>query len=234
MSLGDQDLTGVVITPFKPSQVGVRVVIEGEEDKPLTSGSVFLNPVQPAGDDMSRLMQYQPQNGTYVIDGVPPGKYQVWFTNDSDCYLKSVQAGERAVDPEAIEVGEGATLDLRMTFSRNGANLTGDVEVLQDQSNRSVHVLVLSEEPGELSEFRYREADLDQSLHFSMEHIRPGKHLALATQEIPSDLWNNPDFVTLLRSDAVEVELHEKEHTTLHLKLIGKDEVDGVRKRLGL
>ena len=80
VNLTDQDLTGVVITPFKPAQVRVRVVMEGEgEDHPLTTGTVFLTPTEGAADAGDHPMQYQPQNGVYVMDDVPPGRYRAWF-----------------------------------------------------------------------------------------------------------------------------------------------------------
>jgi hypothetical protein len=42
VNLTDEDVSGVVITPFKPAQVRVRVVLDGEEDKPLIKGVVSL------------------------------------------------------------------------------------------------------------------------------------------------------------------------------------------------
>jgi hypothetical protein len=234
VNLTDADVTGIVITPFKPAQVRVRVVVEGEEDKPLTDGSVFLNPVHDNGGHVNRLMQYRPQNGTYIIDAVPPGKYEILFSNASDYYLKSVKSGEQKLDGNSIEVSEGAVLDLQMKFSRNVAELSGDVEVPQDQPKRSAHVLVLSEEPDEVWQLKRRWPELDQFLHFGLRRMRPGKYLAFAVQEDDSELWSNPEFVALLRSEGTEVELHENDHPAVHLKLISKDETDGVRKRLGL
>ncbi len=237
VNLAEQDLTGVVITAFRPGQVRVRVAIEGEEDKPLTAGSVFLNPAADGTSAMNSLSQYRPQNGTYVIDGVPPGKYRVWFNNATDCYLKSVQSGERVVNPESIDVGDGAVVSLLMIFSKNGASLSGDIEVLQDQPKTSISVLLISEDaspklPAELGGIV--SPSLDQTLHFSSAHLRPGKYLAFAAQESDWNLWKNPDFVKPLQAEGVEVELHEKEGATLHLKLITKDETDRVRKRLGI
>ncbi len=209
VDLTDQDVTGVVINPFKPAQVRVRVVLEGEEDKPLTTGSVSLRPAQ-AADAIGFLTQFQPQNGTYIIDGVPPDKYRVWFNNASDCYLKSVQSGERTLNPESIDVGDGAVLNLVMTYSKNVGSLSGDVEVPQDQPRNSASVLLISEEISpELGGIL--PASLDQTLHFSSAHLRPGKYLAFAAQDSDWDLWKNADFVKLLQSEGKEVELHEKE-----------------------
>lgn len=45
VTLASEDVTDVVITAFKSAQVRVKVVVEGEEDKPLTSGMVLLTPL---------------------------------------------------------------------------------------------------------------------------------------------------------------------------------------------
>jgi Carboxypeptidase regulatory-like domain len=235
VELTDQDVMGVVIAPFKPAQVRVRVLMEGEEDRPLTTGSVFLNQGEDPDDRRDQLMQYQPQDGAFTINNIPPGKYQVWFNNAPDGYLKSVQSGDRVLDADAVEVGEGAAIDLLMTFSKNVASLSGDVELPADQPKAPVEVLALPEEPGELAKPRNRSSGrADQSLHFSVDKIRPGKYRAFAVEDIDYDLWSNPDFVRLMAGNGVEVELHEKEQATEHLKVITKEEVEAARKRLGL
>ena len=235
VELTDQDLTGVVITPFKPAQVRVRAVMEGEEERPLTNGSVFLNQGDDADDRRNQLMQYQPQNGVFTINSVPPGKYQVWFNGASEGYLKSVESGGRALDADAIEVTDGAALDLLMTFSKKVASLSGDVELSGDRPKGIVRVAAEPEEPGELGKpGRAGFGRLDQASHFSIDRMRPGKYLAFAMEDLDYELWSNPDFVKLMAGNGVEVELHEKEQATVHLKVISKEEIQAARRRLGL
>ena len=233
INLLDQDLTGVVITPFKPAQVRVRVVMEGEEDKPLTTGTVFLFPAGETINAISQLLEYQPQNGTFFFAAVPPRKYKVWFNNATDSYLKSVQSEGRALDPESIDVADGAVLDLLMVFSKKVASVAGDVEISSNQPQPSVHVLLIAEEP--VSPYsKIRSPRLDQTFHFSIANLGPGKYLAFAAEEDDPDLWENDAFVKLMQSQATEVELHESDHASVHLKLIPKDETDRARKQLGI
>ncbi|HTU45529.1 MAG TPA: hypothetical protein VMF91_10730 [Bryobacteraceae bacterium] len=139
ITLGDQDVTGLVITPFKPAEVRIRVVHEGEEDKPLTSGAVFLIP-EGKENRFNGASQFVAQSSMYVFHGVRPGKYEVQFNHVPGCYLKSVESEGRMLDPESIEIAEGAKLDLLLTYSSNVASVTGDVEVPQDHTTNSVHV----------------------------------------------------------------------------------------------
>jgi hypothetical protein len=235
VTLTDQDVTGVVINPIALAQVRVRVVLEGEEDKPVTSGTVILQEWHGAdGGFVNARAQYQAVNGTYIIEAVIPGKYKVSFNETSGCYLKSIESGGRVLDPAPIDVAEGAVVNLLVTYSRNVASVTGDVDVPEDQSDAPVHVVLISEEEPVLPESRRHWPMLDQSHHFSIPNLRPGKYLAFATEDNDADLWANAGLVRLLQPEGIEVELHEKESATLHLKLIAKDETDAVRQKLGL
>ena len=234
VALASEDIAGLIISPFKSAQVRVQLVIEGEEDKPLTNGTVTLG---SASISNKGIMQYQPQNNIYLFERVPPGTYWIWFNGAPNCYLKSVKSGQQAVDPGSIEINEGAVLDLLMTFSRNGASLWGDVDVSQEQSGRPVHVVLISEEQGQPPIGKYRHPELDQSFHFSVSNLPPGKYLAFAVEDDDwndGDAWDNPDFVKALQSEGAEVELQEKQHSNVQLKLISKDETDSLRRHLGL
>ncbi len=232
VTLTDQDVTGIEITPFPPAKVRVRVVLESEPDKPLTRGSVALISLEKP-DNNSRFGNHEPRDGAYFFDGVTPGKYLVDF-NNTDGYLKSVQSGGQPLDSLSIDVSEGADLDLLVTYCRNVASLGGDVAVSQDQSGSPVSVMLLLEGPELPYQMNYRWPQLDQSFHFADHHLRPGKYLAFAMQDSDADLWYDAQFIEAVKSEAAEVELHEKDHSTVHLKLISKDETDNLRKRLGI
>ena len=234
ITLSGQDLTGVVITPFKPAIVHVRVVMEGTEDKPLTAGSVYLNRMRDGGKIEFTENQYEARNGTYTFDNVTPGKYWIGFNNSEELYLKSLQSAGQSLDPESVEVGDGAVQDLLMIFSRNVATLNGDVQLPDNQSSHSVHVLLISEKPGELDFLRFRYPDLDQAFHFVSPHLAPGKYLAFAAEDNDPDVWDQAAFVNVLQDKSMELDLHEKEHASIRLKLITKDETDRIRKQLGI
>jgi hypothetical protein len=229
VTLVDQDLVGVMIAPFKPAQVRVKVVMEGAPDEQLSVGVVSLLPAEKAWTAVNMPMQHVPHNGIYVLDDVAAGKYQVWFSDMKGYYLKSVRSGERLLSAGFVEVTEGATLDLLVTFSRNVASVGGDVAL-----GESVHVLLVANDEDALPQRKCLGAAMDQSGHFSVGDLRPGRYLAFAAEEDDCDLWENGEFVRALQSAGVELELHEKEHATIHLKPIPKDETDSLRRRLGI
>ena len=232
VNVAEQDVTGVVITPFKSAQVRVRVVQEGKEDQLLTVGPVFLYTADGTGDQNSPTPQFESHNGVYLFPSVAPGSYQIWFNSSSNGYLKSIQAGGRKLDANRVEIAENSNLDLLLTLSKNTATISGEVEASPDQSKASVNVLLILEEPSFQLNNNFP-VSLDQFLHFTKERMPPGKYLAFAVED-DSDLWNNPEFVKLLQSKGKEVKLGENETVNLHLKLIPKEETDRVRRQLGI
>jgi hypothetical protein len=233
VNLQDEDVTGVVITPFRPAEVRVKVVMEDQPDKPLTSGSVILYPVDH-DEYLGSRSQFEPTDGTYLIRSVQPGRYWVGFNNSPGAYLKSVESGGRLLNPNSINVTEGIVMDLLVTFCKNVASLTGTVDMPQDRPAPSAHIVLISEEQLQPPQYRYQWPQLDQAHQFTATNLRPGKYLALAVQDDIPDLWSNTDFLQALHSKGEEVELHEKDRPTIHLKLITKDQTDELRRRLGL
>ena len=233
INLGDQNLTGISIVPFAPAKLRVRVAIEDERTIP--EGAVLLSASEKTGPGGSGGSEFEKHNGVYVFDHVAPGTYGILFNNAPDAYLKSVQSGNEYLPWDAIPVAEGATLDLQLTYSRKVAGVSGVVEPAgNSKPKRAVRVLLISEEEDVSPGGRVVPGEVDQYLHFSVERLRPGKYLAVATQEGDFDFWETPEVVKTLSASCVEVDLQESEHTTLHLKLIPKEETDRVRKQLGI
>ena len=119
-----------------------------------------------------------------------------------------------------------------MLFSRNVASIAGDVDVSPDDPKGPIQVLLTAKQPS--AEFDKFQVELDQYRHFSVERMRPGKYLAFAVEDDDFSACDNPDFITLLKNEATEVELHESEHATIHLKPIPKDEIDRLKRQLGI
>jgi hypothetical protein len=230
--LGDENVNGVVLTPFTPATVRVRVMQEGS-GRPLTAGSVSLGPNEEDGSVAPGLSQLKPQNGIYIFHGVRSGKYQITFAgNQVGSYLKSVDAGGRFLDPSAIEVAENSSLDLVMTYSDKIASVTGDVDVGQEGFKGSFRILLIDENAVEWAKVFSTEPD--QSFHFSVSNLRPSKYLAFAAQEGDFDLWTDSQFLAAMEEKATKLELHESEHAMVHLKLIPKAVTDTIRQQLGL
>ncbi len=230
VDLLDQDLTGIQIAAFKPSQLRIRLSLDGE-DEPLTRGSVFLG---HTGDERGlAYSQWEQHDGVYAFPNVSPGRYLPMFNGAPGTFLKSIfVAGHAADSPDYLEVPEGADLDVQLVFSRKVATIVGDVVVAHDSPKRPFSVLVVDEIAPE--PLKLRTADLDQFWHFSLTGLPPGHYSVFAAEETDPDLWINHDFLELMRTPDSEVKIGEGERTSLSLKITPKETSDHARKQLGL
>jgi hypothetical protein len=231
VNVTDQDVTGVVITPFNPAQVRVRIRMEGE-DEPITSGSVLLNPVSDSDFRVS-LFEHATNDGLYKMQNVVPGKYRIWFNLEKDCYLKTMLSGEQELNPDSVEIGDGVTTNILAIFSKNVATLGGDVEISSEEAKKSVQVLLIPEERSAGPSGLFS-APVDQLFHFSAVQLPPGKYLAFAAEDFNEEAWTDPEFLKLIRSEGTKVELQEKEQKTIRLPLLKKSKTDQARKQLGI
>jgi hypothetical protein len=234
VDVADQDVAGVLIKRFQPAEIQVRAVVEGEEDHPLTMGTIQLIPDEPNGKaGRNTFGQYERENGSFRVHDVFPGKYRVWFSDGRNYgYLKSLQSSGHVIEGDVVDVADGANLNLVLVYSRKVGSVSGDVEV-PERVDASVNVVLLLEDYAE-AYGKIRFASADQAHHFSDDRLRPGKYLAFALEENDFELWDNEDFVKQLESEGTAIELHEGEQRSIHLKLIPKDVIDRIRQQLGL
>ena len=137
------------------------------------------------------------------------------------------------LDSDSVDVGDGAVLSLLMTFSRNVATVSGDVQVSDDQPKQPSHVVLVSDEAVAFPDQRNVWLTLDQSFHFSIPRCDRVNILRLLSGRQTTIFGTTPISSSFFVRRARK-ELHEKEQMTLHLKLITKEEIDDARKRLGL
>lgn len=93
VEIGNADMPEVSIQPYEPATVRARVYLD-QAAKPLTLGSVFLQPVSDDGErNRPAIYQFTPERGTYLLTDLAPGRYLAGFTNAPHCFLKSIEVG---------------------------------------------------------------------------------------------------------------------------------------------
>jgi hypothetical protein len=234
VDITDADRTDVVLKPYRPAQVRLHIVREGQQT-PLPYAWAYLEkfPVDihtncELEDGICRFRNVEP--GKYVLDVRGPGGY-----------VSSVRSGDRSFSPRAIEVPEG-DLDLDVVISDAWGQIDGDVsaDTVEKQDEQSqpdwssidvALVPVIGE--GELFDLPHIDS-LDQNGHFTFRKVRPGEYRLYATQTLGIDRWSNPDFVREMQSEGAEVEVREKDTVHQPLKQIPKEETTKILAKLGI
>jgi len=236
VEITDADRTEVTIKRHVPSQVTLRIVVEGREQTPLPVAIGFLrkNPVDMSTSCVS-------EDGICAFRDIEPGKYILGIRGPAHSYIKTVRAGSRTFSRRAIEVPEG-DLALDVILSDLMGQIEGEVladangtqgdKTQQDWSSAEVALIPVTA-PDELFDLPYT-TSLDQYGHFSFHDVQPGKYRLYAEEKVGIYRWSNPNFVREMESMGAVVEVREKDELRLQLKQIPKEETARILDKLSL
>lgn len=147
------DLTDLVLPPFSYGKVSGKFRAEGSDNADGKQMTVSLMPVTEAGEPPDKgllgLLQQGgsgavKEDGTFEINDVAPGNYQVAVFSPSekyrDWYLESLLFAGR----EAADTGFGATgeMSLEVVVSAKGASIEG--KVVDGEGKPAVGVFMLT------------------------------------------------------------------------------------------
>ena len=228
------DLTDLILQPFAYGKVSGRFRAEGSDNVDWNQMTVSLMPVTEAGESSAdkgllSLMQRGgsgavKEDGTFEIDDVPPGNYQVAVFSPSekyrDWYLKSLLSAGR----EAADTGFAATGDMSLdvVVNANGASIEGTVVDSAGKPAAGVFVLTVPSS-GKLGRpDSYQTAKTDAKGNFSMRGLNPGEFVVVALENMQGDA-RSAEFYQKYGGQGANVNLAEGEKKTVTLTLASDD-----------
>jgi hypothetical protein len=232
VEISNSDVADVSIQPYEPATVRARVYLD-QATKPLTIGSVFLQPISDDGEMIrGGTYQFTPENGTYVLRDVAPGRYVAGITNAPHCFLKSIQVGRQEEPGDAIEIKSGSNVEMVLNYSSKLGIIRGRVKSPEQTLRKPIHVIIVAA-PEHTPTSVWIEPT-DQTLNFSVQDQRPGRYLIFAAEDATRELWEEPSFLELLKTEGTTVSLHEGEQVNTTLSLVTPETISRARKQLGL
>ena len=195
------DWTQLIVTLVSVEEQGGDLVREGAMDLPTSSN---VN-----------------SDGTFELKNVPGGNYQLLVvarSNDLPDYItKSVHLDGRDVADSGFPILPETYLDV--VISANGASITGKVVDGNGQPIANATVVdVPSAEHRTRSDLFQRDTT-DESGHFSLRGLNPGKYTVLAFEELQEDV-RQADFMKSYGTRGEIVQLDEGARKSVVLKLI--------------
>jgi hypothetical protein len=216
------DLTDLVLQPFAYGKVSGKFRAEGSDNVDWKQMTVSLMPVTEAGDPPADkgsfgLLQQGgsgavKEDGTFEINEVAPGNYQVAVFSPSeiyrDWYLKSLLfAGREAADTGFAASGE---MSLDVVVSAKGASIEGKVVDGEGKPAAGVFVLTLPSS-GKLGRpDSYQTTKTDAKGSFLLRGLNPGEFAVVALENLQGDV-HSAEFYQKYGRQGVNVSLTEGE-----------------------
>jgi len=228
IEVNGSDVVGLRLQVDRSGDVSGKFHLDGDEKIDWKELNVLLLTVPESEEEEAGLeiveqagMARVNEDGSFEIKDVPGANYQLAVGAGSqkfrDYYMKSVKLGGQEVADTGFAVSPGTVLDVLV--SAKGAGIEGAVV---DREGKPVPEAAVVTVPstGKLGRpDAYQLAMSDESGHFAIRGMNPGRFLVLAFEEMREN-YRLPEFAKKYEGKGQKVELEEGERKSVVLKLI--------------
>ncbi len=223
VTVGDVDVTNVVLQALPGLEVKGVIVLEGSEKKDLDFSmfSIALSSNEPSPIGVAGTQAKS--DGSFTIPRVSPGRYTlIVHSRKGAHYVQSILAGPEDVFGKEVDAVALAAGTLRVVVRTDWASVSGTVEISEDRkaSLGSPTVVLLPTDLRMRSTDEFKVAQFPQIHGFEFKNVRPGEYLAFAFEDFDYRSLEDPEVFAAVKSKATKVSLGRGESKELALKMI--------------
>jgi uncharacterized protein (DUF2141 family) len=229
LSVGDRDMTGLVVPLAAGPRVSGRIEFEGTIERPagraITGMRITLDPADgsPSGDGTLALETGRSEeSGDFRTYGVPPGRYVVRVSVlPAGWFLKSALYQNRDVADLPLELVSKDVSGVVITFTDRPSSIAGTVRGADGPDPTAVVLAYPVESAawsssGALSR-RMRTARAAKDGSYSLQTLPAGDYYIVAVREDQVGEWQDPALLQALSRYAQTVRLADGEQKTQNL-----------------
>ena len=224
ISVGTEDLKGVVVTATKGVRVSGRVVYEGGtpseglERMRISASAMDVGAAMMMGGMGSGRVTPQ---GTFELRGVFGRRRITAGPTPNGWTVKSVRVAGVDISESGYEFGKEDVSNVEVLLTNRVSVVTGTIKDAKGELVADAAVLIFSADEeywGQSMSRRITTGRPDQNGTYRIRALPPGTYYALALESQP-DEWGNPELFHKLKPLATSFTLAEGETQTLELKL---------------
>jgi hypothetical protein len=219
IQVGSADLEGIELHLLPPVDIAGQIRIEGKTNARMSRLGVWL---EDEGHMVQNMEGGEPkEDGSFAMEGLVPGIYQVSVKAEPDLYLKTVRWSDRDVMQSGLDLTQGAGgSGLVVVLSANGGHVDGVVQ--DDQAapvERAMAVLVPSDAHRKKALLKVALTSHTGSFH--MAGIAPGSYKLYAIDDADlNQVMYDPDLLKPFASQAESIEISEGSRKSVQLTLL--------------
>ena len=238
IEVGTSDLNGANLTIFTPVMLAGQISLVGNGQ------SVNFKQVRVMAKSLEnssrspRLFAAINGDGSFSLGPLSAGSYIInTMANLPGTYVKSVLLNQQDVLNKEIDLTESGAGQLAVVLSSGAGEIDGTV---QDSDSSAVAgsavtaaIVIVPERIGPDGSgvmFSYGRADGS----FSAMNVPPGKYLVYALDRADPNLWQNPEFLREMETQATVLQVEENGRQQVQLQRIAPVQVAEAAGHLGL
>ncbi len=219
LEVGESDIDGIQLNMGRPRKVSGRIIIP--EGRKVSSGLMIILGSREPADTQGGGMAHVSAAGSFSMNDVPPGDYEVILASTSasdDLYVSAIRLGNTDVLAEGIQVGEGPLGSLDIVLKANGGTAECVVTSETGEAVPQARVILVPDAPRQRQVALYGDCRTEANGTCTIMGISPGEYHAYAfPTEIEMD-YRDPDALKPLAKYGTAVRLGEGERLHLELK----------------
>ena len=226
ISVGSEDISGVVLSPVRGARIRGRVVLEGGAAHPPSPGAFTIG-AMPGGDDtpvfwVNTANQVEPDWSFEIRAPRSPVLLRA-LAAPHGWSVKAVLAGGADVTDTGLTFREGETIDdVQVVLTTVTSQVSGSVLDDRGQPVPDYAVILFADEPSYWTPLSRRIglARPDQSGAWSFDGLPAGRYLAAAVDAVEAGEERDPSLLERLRAVGTPFTLGESGRHRMQLELV--------------
>jgi hypothetical protein len=201
------DLNGTVIPVMAAVEFSGTIHFDGVTDR-VIGDAIML--IEADTGLTSNTFGTVKEDGSFRASA-PPGRYIISLAVGPNDYVKSISYAGQEVLGQPIDLSQGSAGGAEVVVVKGACKVAGSISTSSPEDSSAMKEAVRGAEIALVSDrTRFDSAGAfvtqsDQTGHFSLSGVPPGKYYAFASKDVPAGLWQNRDFFGRIRGDGVEV-----------------------------
>lgn len=236
--VSNSDINSLMLNVLPPVSISGHVTIEGRESSTMQNFERIRVRLIPA-DRLARLAQpNSPQSqtlnpdGTFRIDNVKPGQYQVVFCmsfvsgpssncarNTPDFYLKDARFDHTDVLNRPLQFAGIAPTPLDIVLSPKPGRIEGVVVNDKRQPVAGIRTILIPDQNRDRIGL-YKFAETDQAGRFTIRGITPGAYKVFAWEALEEFAYFDSDLMQRFEPYGTRIRVSESDELPTEVKLI--------------
>jgi hypothetical protein len=244
VDVGSNDVNSLVLAIVPPLKLTGHIRIESNDQVDLSRTNVYLGPsgnVSTGGFQPAKVNA----NGEFELSEIDPGQYVLHIEGlPAGTYANSVLLNQQDMSGKELDLSQGGQGQLEIVVRSGAGQVDGTLQSNPTpQSNLAVRPVVIgSMMPAVVLVPQTALADgralliggTNPARTFSIPQVPPGHYSAFAVEQLDYNLWQNPDFIRLMQSRGVSVDVQENDRKQVQLSMIPLSDIQQVMAQLGL
>lgn len=234
VEITDTNVEGLRLAPLAGATIRGRVRLAGTiakadasllfvylrpNDEENESSSITFAEGTMASSSMARVKV----DGSFELNNVPPGAYEVEVSGDakdmSDCFVESVAVGTKDVLEAGLKVN-GGMLSVDVSVSSGAGVVEGVVSNDKNEAIADAVVVAVPEEKYQKQQSHYARVGADQHGRFTLRGLHPGAYTLFAWEALDSDDYFDPEYRKKYQAYATPVQVERGGRQKASLKVI--------------